>query len=404
MSSALQTATNNAGNGAVAASPGQNQLFHGLASSNIPALDGLRALAVFLVIFYHFGINWMPGGLGVLAFFVLSGFLITWLLLKENQKQGKISLPKFYMRRVLRIFPAFYVYWFGVVALLLVTGRLIPWRHAFSAFFYLGDYYNAIARPPDSFVSHTWSLAIEEQFYLLWPTLLYVFRRDLKRLTKVLVGIIAFVWVYRAFLDLVVKINQSYIYNAFDTRLDHLLVGCLLAVLLHRGVLKPLWQFLASRVYLPAVTVGLLVFSVYLEIRYGVGYRNVIGFTVDPLLVAILLVQLVGLSSTVTWKWINWSWVRYLGRISYSLYLYQEMTLYPARRILATHGVFVQLLAAVAGTVLIASASYYFIEKPFLRLKSRFESERKKVPSLGRPALRLQPGVGGTQTWNATEH
>jgi peptidoglycan/LPS O-acetylase OafA/YrhL len=403
MSSALQPETSTAGNGAVATSPGHSLLFRGLASSNIPALDGLRALAVFLVIFYHFGLGWVPGGLGVLAFFVLSGFLITWLLLKENQKQGEISLPKFYMRRVLRIFPAFYVYWFGVLALLLITGKMIPWRHAFSAFFYLGDYYNAIVRPPDSFVSHTWSLAIEEQFYLLWPTLLYVFRRDLARLTRVLVGIIVFVWVYRAFLALVVNVNQSYIYNAFDTRLDHLLVGCLLAVLLHRGAFKPVWQFLASRVYLPAITLGLLVFSVLLEVHYGDGYRNVIGFTVDPLLVAVLLVQLVSLSSSATWRWINWSWVRYLGRISYSLYLYQEMTLYPARRILAAHGVFVQLLAAVAGTVLVASASYYLIEKPFLRLKSRFESANRMERSSVLPAIRLQPGVGTTQTWNATE-
>src|SRR5215475_7070417 len=77
-----------------------------LSLARIPALDGVRAIAVFLVILYHFGFNWAPGGVGVMMFFVLSGFLITWLLLKENERYGDISLKSFYRRRILRIFPA----------------------------------------------------------------------------------------------------------------------------------------------------------------------------------------------------------------------------------------------------------------------------------------------------------
>ncbi len=334
----------------------------------------MRAIAVFLVIIYHFGITWMPGGLGVLAFLVLSGFLITWLLLKEDSKAGDISIRNFYMRRVLRIFPAFYAYWFGVVALLLLFRRAVPWGHAWSAFFYMGDYYNALVPGHESFVSHTWSLAIEEQFYLLWPTLLYLFRKDLARLTRFLSGLIVFVWVYRAFLHFGLRVSQSYIYNAFDTRLDQLFVGCLLAVLLKRGTLTSLWRFACSRAYLPAITFALLAASTALQEAFGTGYRNVIGFAVEPLLVAVLLVQLVRLSSDAAWKWINWPWMRYLGRISYSLYLYQEMTLYPARRVFSNQPVVVQLMIAILGTVLIATASYYFVELPFLSLKSKFGS------------------------------
>lgn len=355
------------------------ELTSALASPNIPALDGLRAIAVFLVIFYHFGIGWVPGGLGVLAFFVLSGFLITWLLLKENSKSGDISIRNFYMRRVLRIFPAFYVYWFCVAALLVIAKRSVPWAHAWSAFFYIGDYYNALVPTHESFVSHTWSLAIEEQFYFVWPTLLYFFRKDLVRLTRVLCGLIGFVWVYRPVLHFGFHVSQSYIYNAFDTRMDELFIGCLLAVLLKRGVLASVWRFLCSRVYLPAVTLALLVASTVLQGVYGVSYRNVIGFAVDPALVGVLLVQLVKLSSSSAWRWINWSWMRYLGRISYSLYLYQEMTLYPPQRIFASRPVVVQLALAILGTVLIASASYYFVELPFLSLKSRFGSFSRPV-------------------------
>ncbi len=366
-----------------------SRLSEGLSRSSIPGLDGMRALAVFLVIFFHFGINGVPGGLGVLGFFVLSGFLITWLLLKENQMHGRISLKNFYMRRVLRIFPAFYVYWFACVAFLLVTHKLVPWRHAFFSFFYLGDYYNAIVRPPDSFVSHTWSLAIEEQFYLLWPALLVMFRNNLERLTRVLLGIIVFTWLYRLFLVFVVHINQSYIYNAFDTRMDHLLVGCLLAVLLFRGALNSLWKALCARVYYPAFTIALIVLSSVLAAHYSYAYRDTIGFTVDPLLVGILLVQFVNFGSKGAWSWINWSWIRYLGRISYSLYLYQEMTLYPARRVLANHSILIQLIAAVLGTVIVASGSYYIIERPFLRLKARFETDR---PSRTVAAAAAVPG------------
>ncbi|HMB27009.1 MAG TPA: acyltransferase, partial [Blastocatellia bacterium] len=138
-----------------------------LSLSHIPALDGIRAIAVFLVIFYHFGFAWAPGGLGVTMFFVLSGFLITWLLLKENGKYGDVSLKGFYLRRVLRIFPAFYVYWTALVFLLLLKGKDVLWPHAISSFFYVSDYYNAILGDPNNGFSHTWSLAIEEQFYLL---------------------------------------------------------------------------------------------------------------------------------------------------------------------------------------------------------------------------------------------
>ncbi|MGC2321688.1 MAG: acyltransferase [Terriglobales bacterium] len=140
-----------------------------LRSSRIPALDGMRALAVFLVILYHFSFDWAPASLGVLGFFVLSGFLITWLLLKENDKTGTISLSGFYKRRSLRIFPAFYAYCGGWLLLLLLTGHKVVWAEVISAFCYISNYYQAFFHPADSFVTHTWSLAIEEQFYLLWP-------------------------------------------------------------------------------------------------------------------------------------------------------------------------------------------------------------------------------------------
>ena len=141
-----------------------------LAGRHLPGLDGLRALSVFTVIAYHAGAP-VPGDLGVSAFFVLSGFLITWLLMKELEETGRISLRDFYARRTLRIFPAYYVFIIG--SLVLDTARGFPWpgEMTLSAFTYTVNYYNAIRGHPSTGIAHAWSLAVEEQFYLLWPAM-----------------------------------------------------------------------------------------------------------------------------------------------------------------------------------------------------------------------------------------
>ena len=102
-------------------------------------------------------------------FFVLSGFLITWLLLNEEKRWVNISLKLFYVRRSLRIFPAFYVFWFLVVGTGVIMGKRLAAGQAVSSLFYLTNYYQVLFGDPDTALSHTWSLAIEEQFYLLWP-------------------------------------------------------------------------------------------------------------------------------------------------------------------------------------------------------------------------------------------
>ncbi|MEO6391061.1 MAG: acyltransferase family protein [Pyrinomonadaceae bacterium] len=341
-----------------------------LSRSNIPGLDGMRALAVFLVIAYHFGFNRVPGSHGVMIFFVLSGFLITWLLLKESERTGTISLPGFYRRRVIRIFPAFYVFWILSIVLLLAVGRQVPWGHAWSAFFYVSNYYNGIYGDPSTAFSHTWSLAIEEQFYLLWPFVFLFLHKDLRRLTGALVGIIGAVWVYRLILVFGFEQEQSYLYASFDTRLDSLMVGCLLAVVLKREVLSQVWR-LFLRPWFPVVTFGLLLASVFGGHLLLVRYRDVIGFAIEPVLIAILIAQIVARCDRLWWSWLNWGWVRFLGRISYSLYLYQQLTLFPARKMLQQYPIPVQFVGAIVITVLVAYLSYAIVERPFQRLRGR---------------------------------
>ena len=348
-----------------------DQLYARLSQKQIPALDGVRMMAVFLVIFYHFGFNGVPGAHGVMLFFVLSGFLITWLLIEEQTATGTVSLTAFYWRRTLRIFPAFYAFWFLVVAVGLLRNGAAPSAHAWSAFFYTSNYYSALNGHPVNAFSHTWSLGVEEQFYLMWPFVFLRCRGDLRLMTRILVAIISVALVHRAMLIYVFHVDESYVYSAFDTRLDQLMAGALAAVLLKRRVLQSFWSTACAHVLAPAVTIALLSASIAYGATIGGHYRYVIGFTLEPILFGVLLVQLVALSQSPMWSWLDSTPARFLGRISYPLYLYQEITLYPVKRLLAETPVGVQLAAALLVTVGVATLSYYVIERPFLRMKRR---------------------------------
>ena len=342
-----------------------------LCARRMPALDAIRAFAVLSVMLMHFGIHWARGVYGVVAFFVLSGFLITWLLLQERARSGCISLSAFYTRRALRIFPAFYVYVTITIALLVATAKPINWPHVISAILYCSNYYAAVYPDPNDAFSHTWSLAIEEQFYLLWPlALLMLIRRGI-RVDVALGCAIVGVWLYRPTLVYAFHVDQAWIYGAFETRVDALLVGCLTAVLLFERRIPKVWKFLTSNSCMPLLTFVVLSLVIGPRVPRSELFRDVFGFAIAPPLIAILIVQCLALSKKREWAWLEWRWLSYVGQISYGIYLYQQLTIDYATR----HPVgaaWVTLPIAIALTVLLASASYWLVEKPFLRFKRRF--------------------------------
>jgi peptidoglycan/LPS O-acetylase OafA/YrhL len=360
--------------------PLPSPLAENLKRPSLPSLDGLRAIAVFLVVLYHFGLTTVNGGQGVLIFFVISGFLITWLLLKEEEKWGSVSLTLFYLRRTLRIFPAFYAFWFLVVVGFAILGKHVYPAQAAASFFYVNNYYQALAGDPDSALSHTWSLAIEEQFYLLWPTLFIALRTPARRMRALATAIMA-VWIYRAVAVLVFDVPQGYVYEALDIRSDHLMVGCLLATLLHCSVAPRVWRRVCARPALIWVTLTLFAASSLMPALVSWRYRDLIGFTLDPLLVAVLIVQGLAFADSSA-AWMNVSVMRWLGRMSYSIYLYQQITVLPVKEELASLPTAIQLPAAIAACVAVSAASYYIIEKPFLALKDRWGKRRSAVPVL----------------------
>lgn len=349
----------------------------------IEKLDMLRAVSAAIVVLYHSGFDLIPAGFGVLTFFVISGFLITFLLLRENDSSGSISLKNFYIRRSLRIFPAFYVSWLIVIVLgLLHRGGATNWPQAICSLLYVGNYYQGLHGYPSSGLSHTWSLAVEEQFYVLWPWLFWAFRARLKQLLWVLSCLIPALWFYRIFLQFH-GVPEEYIYTAFETRVDAILVGCVLAMLVHRSIGRDWIHEVRQPRYLPIPLIGLAV-----SVHFGslIAYRNIVGFAIDPLLVALLIGQLTQLRR---FAWMDSKPISYLGRISYSTYLYQQLV-HPlvSRLVPEPYADFVVLPAVW----LVASISYEVVEKPFLKLKGRFKGKT------GMDAVGTAVAVGGPGT------
>src|SRR5579863_8987346 len=269
--------------------------------ARIPSLDGLRAISILFVLAAHeyesrpifssrtllSDVLWLHGSTGVSIFFVISGFLITGLLLREEDKTGRISLRKFYIRRVFRILPPFYAYavfvlilgWLGLAGISVLRGYDALWAMLFT-----WDYNPKVS---SWLFAHTWSLSIEEQFYLLWPATLVVLGR--KKSTYVAAALIVAAPALRILTALLLPVDQvQRITSMLHTRVDMLMFGCLLALMSGSEILNRL-----SSLRWPAVAIAALfpVFgSAYLGARFGVAYLYTVGYTLEGLCIATVLI------------------------------------------------------------------------------------------------------------------
>ncbi|MBL0159485.1 MAG: acyltransferase [Bryobacterales bacterium] len=334
--------------------------------SRIPSLDGLRAISIVLVLLGHLvGTqnfpNWIHppaslASLGVRVFFVISGFLITSLLLKEWEKTGSISLRQFYLRRAFRIFPAFYLY-IGVVAVLVGAGWFAVLDGDFlHALTYTMNYHHPHGWP----LAHLWSLAVEEQFYLIWPALFLLAGPG--RAMKVAAGVILVspflrLGTWQLFESLRPTYGQQ-----FEAVADALASGCLFAGVYNSlGAWEKYQQFLRSRWFWVApVILGMLPFLDKPRIQMFAGQ------TVMNLCILLIIERMVRYPETAAAKVLNLAPLRFVGVLSYSLYLWQQIFL--NRHSTSWIAAFpMNLVFALA----LAVSSYYFVERPFLRLKEK---------------------------------
>lgn len=349
---------------------GSTSLYKSLSSPQIPSLDGIRAIAVILVVVFHYGLP-INGPTGVMAFFVLSGFLISWLLLKEEKRWGRVSLKLFFYRRILRIFPNFYVYICVIIGVWILIKRPIPWGQVGASLIYTTNYYSIVMGDPNNGLSHAWSLSIEEQFYLLWPAI-FVFLKDNRLRIRCLLGAILATWIYRWGL-VAWNVPGTYIYLSLETRADHLLVGCALAIALYERRITGLVNIVTKSPHLIWLTAGVLALSSTAALSVP-RYRDAVGFTIDPLLIALLLVQSIAFASTSA-AWLNHPVVAWIGRLSYSIYLYQQVLIHPLQKQLGKLPLWIELPIAFACIVLFAAVVHRLIELPFLRWKDTFKRE-----------------------------
>jgi peptidoglycan/LPS O-acetylase OafA/YrhL len=342
-----------------------------------PELDGLRALAVAAVMLFHANVSWAKGGfLGVDVFFVLSGFLITRLLLEEREASDHVALGRFYLRRILRLFPALVVV---SLACALYASIWLPhdqavrtWHAVFATATYHMNWVQALhTQPLFGLLDHAWSLSIEEQFYVIWPLVLIVAHRagGVRGVGLVaLAGAAASALLRVVFLHNGVPVRR--IYFGLDTHADGLLLGCGLAAL---TLLWPaMTHALSGRVTRwagPAAlaVVGVAAATVSLSSRALYQWGYLVFVAVTALLVADLYSR--GLTSGLLRR----QPLVAIGRISYGLYLWH----WPVYLVLnggRIHWAFVPLtLLRLGVSGLMAVLSFRLVEQPFLRLKSRLE-------------------------------
>jgi peptidoglycan/LPS O-acetylase OafA/YrhL len=380
----------------------RNPLFSEVVTqSRLPGLDGLRAVGVLGVLMAHSVIaRGLPGDFGPTAFFVLSGFLITRLLVRERERTGEVSIGRFYLRRTMRIFPAYYA--FLLLSYFLDARAGEQWSLAFlaNAVTYTVNYFNAFNHHPSTSLAHAWSLAVEEQFYLLWPLAFVILAARGRRALLIGVGVAALAAVaWRSWLVLGAQVDVAYVYNAFETRFDNLAVGCLLAIAIdHDGVVAAA-RWCGKRSWFPLVTVALLFSS---RVILPNPYHYSVGLTIDGLLIGVFITQILQLYRSRLWSWLEWPAVRYLGRISYPMYLYHAWGASVGRRVPGdAHAI--EFAAGVLATIVLASGSYYFIERPFLKLKARRVSNAwEYIPRAPHAAIVGARSFGSTLTLRRT--
>jgi peptidoglycan/LPS O-acetylase OafA/YrhL len=347
---------------------------------HIPSLDGFRAISILLVVFAHLlKVQSLPqplvsilkifafGDLGVRVFFVISGFLITYLLIREKERNHTVNVKAFYLRRVFRIFPVFYFYLIVVFIYNKVFNLNIDYALFFSAGLYIQNF------SPWGFnwlIAHTWSLAVEEQFYLIWP---FLFKK--LKTFKLWIVWIAVLGLGAAMRALSYKYPSVSVYflAPFLKHADFLFSGCFLAFLLYyKSELLNKWIFNASKIIVYLAILAVWAFSKFEFHPELDKFFIPVSGTIINACVCFLLIYFILKKESFGYKLLNNSIIAFVGKLSYSLYLWQQLFLVPGHHKTSSFW-WTQFPVNLIFVFATAYFSYLFIEKPFLKLKEKFK-------------------------------
>lgn len=365
-----------------------------LAAGPIPSLDGVRALAVGLVFFAHGGLDdVVPGGLGVTTFFVLSGYLITTLMRIEHAAGGRIDYRAFYLRRLLRLMPPLFIVVAaaGLLAAFSVVDGGFTAGGLLAALFYFGNYYviqHDFNGMPAG-IGVVWSLAIEEHYYFFFPPLAALLLRvgRVGTSASVLLVLCALVLGWRCWL-VTHGASQAYLTMATDTRVDAILVGCLLA-LVRNPWLDPVGSERPRYDWALAVA-SAVVLAASLLWRDDV-FRLTARYTLQSLAIAALLYLAVARADRLPFRWLNARPLVYIGTISYTIYLSHHVILLALARHWPQLTWFWLMLVGAGVTWMVAEPMRRWVELPCARLRKRLhrtrvaQADARGLPSVAAP-------------------
>jgi peptidoglycan/LPS O-acetylase OafA/YrhL len=309
------------------------------------------------------------GAYGVDLFFALSAYLITSLLLRERAATGALDLLGFYLRRILRIWPLYLAFVaFAAIAAAIIPEQHLPLRYVLGYSLLAGNWVYVFYGLPASFAIPLWTVSIEEQFYLAWPLALR--KASVKTMAAIAVGLLAIGNAWRVWLAVSAATIERIEYNTF-TRLDPIALGILIALIgdkLPRFSRRQRWAMLCGGVAIWIATYG---FSVSSDPPKFTTWRLALGHPLTALASAAVLLSVLGSQHAFLRNRV----LLYLGKISYGLYVLHEFAHFCASRLVRASTpmtVVPQSIVGLAVTVLLAAASYRWLESPFLRLKERF--------------------------------
>lgn len=347
----------------------------------------MRGLAILLVVLAHAGLqNIVPGGLGVTIFFVISGFLITRQMIAEIEATKKLNLTKFYLRRVFRLAPALLFYVALFTAILLPLGSPIAFTHILSTIFYVANYYHIFIGFPDySPFIITWSLAIEEHYYIVFPLLILLASRNLRALMPWLLAgtILALLWRMSLYQDCLSDPSwpicglpgSARIAKGTDSVFDCILYGAIAALALQYHT-KIVQRFLINR--FAFISAALILFATFLW--RDEMFRETLRYTLQSISIAILMLNILFGDQQNLNKILSSQILIFVGKISYSLYLFHFGVLILLQAIYKHPGNLqgpFEIIAYFIGSFGLAILSYKYVEQPIIKLRRRFGAHVK---------------------------
>lgn len=346
--------------------------------SYIPSLDGIRAVAVLLVVIAHAGFGHIvPGGFGVTIFFFLSGFLITTLLEKEFRKTDNVSIKHFFLRRFFRLFPPLFAVL--ILSYSLAATKLIDGGVSLPGFlyqlFYLANY-NKIFYWDESIpqgLGILWSLAVEEHFYIFFPTIFLLLRKfgGVKAAVTFVVSLCVLVLLWRLYLVYGLDMAHRRIYYGTDTRIDSILYGCLFAL-----VFSPFNKAMDAETkidskfwLLMGAGSGLILFSLLYRDE---SFRETFRYTIQGIGLMPFFYYAVALNNHKLFSWLNFEFMKKLGVYSYSIYLIHFVLTGIVVKYELTQSNWLHFIYVIVVSVIFAYIIDKYVDNYFRKLRKQF--------------------------------